>query len=117
MKLKFIIPLLAVLICSTLHSCSDDDVSKDDQENEVTFKVISNTPEAPITISEFLGEHLTIKDYWEGKYVTKKYSAQFSASCEDPEVLITGEIYVNGKLQLKREGNRYIQLTVNNIKR
>lgn len=99
-----------------MYSCSDDDdggaSKKEAQENEITFKVFSNTPDVPITISEFYGGTLVIKNSWEGSYTTKRWATQFTATCKDETVLITGEIYVNGKLKMKREGNKYIQLIV-----
>lgn len=119
MKSKISLILIPLFIGLCVLSCSDDDepYKKRDQENNIKFKVYSNTPEALIVISEFYGGTLIIKDHWEGGYTTKQYGTQFSATCEDGTVLITGEIYVNGKLRLKRDGNKYIKLVVDNIKR
>lgn len=119
MKINRITLILFSFICIFFYSCSDDDdeyLKRDNQENRITFKVRSNTPGVPITIDEFYGGVLIIKDYWEGEYVTKRYGAQFTANCEDKTVLITGEIYVNGKLKLRRDGNGQVRLIVNNIK-
>lgn len=114
-KIVFLL-LLSSIFCGSFFSCSEDDdggyAKKQNKENTVLFKVYSNTPTAPITIQDIPEGYLIIKDHWERQFVTKLYGAQFSASCDDKDVLITGEIYVNGKLLLKREGNRYISLNV-----
>ncbi|MDR1501573.1 MAG: hypothetical protein LBT43_03860 [Prevotella sp.] len=121
MRIKLFFILLSIIFLTSFYSCSDEDdggyIKKENQENEIRFKVYSNTSGVPVTISEFYGGTLVIKDYWEGGYVTKQYGAQFSVSCQDETVLLTGEIYVNGKLRLKKDGNKYIQLIVNDIKR
>lgn len=119
MKSKISLILISLFIGFCFLSCSDDDepFRKREQDNKVTFKVYSNTPDALIVISEFYGGTLTIKGHWEGEYSTKQYATQFTATCKDETVLLTGEIYVNGELRLKQEGNKYIQLIVKDIKR
>ncbi len=122
MNIKIISVLLSIIICSSLYSCSNEDgdggyARRRDQENAIMFRVYSNTPDVPITISEFYGGTLIIKDSWKGEYITKQYSTQFAATCKDETVLITGEVYVNGKLKLKKDGNKYIRLIVKDVKR
>lgn len=117
MKTKvLLLILISIFICGSFYSCSgeDDDFgySKlNNQENTIKFKVYSNTPGVPVKLSDFyFGTSLIIKDYWEGEFITKGWHTGFDASCEDETVLITGEIYVNGKLKLRREANRYLTL-------
>ncbi len=62
-KILFILIHLSISLC--FFSCSDDNQEKDNQENKVTFKVYSNTPDALIVISELYGGTITIKDHWE----------------------------------------------------
>lgn len=117
MKKNLLIILLPFFICCLFSSCSEDDdggySKKLNQENVIKFKVISNTLDAPVTISEFYGGNLIIKNSWENEFVTKDYGTHFFATCENETVLMTGEIYVNGKLKLRKEGNKRIELSVN----
>lgn len=122
MNIKIILVLLSIIICNSFCSCAgeDDDggfARRRDQENIILKKVLSNTPGIPITITGINGKYLIIKDSWEGEYVTKKSVVQLEAKCKDKRVLMTCEIYVNGKLRLKKEANSYVMLEVGDIKR
>lgn len=120
MKKGLVFILFSFFFCYTLISCSDDDEGyskRDNEENVVKFRVSSNTENVPIILSDFLGGTITIKNSWEGEFVTKGYGAHISAACEDETVLMTVEIYVNGKLKSRKEGNRYISLYANDIKK
>ncbi|MCH7403471.1 hypothetical protein ACFOUP_04730 [Belliella kenyensis] len=90
-----------------LVSCIDEEDIRD-KEHLVEYRVYSNTEGALILLSYY---DLTIKDNWSREFVTKSYYAQIVARCEDPTVLITAEIYVDGKLRAKMERNSYLNLT------
>ncbi|MUP36832.1 hypothetical protein [Labilibaculum euxinus] len=122
MKIKVILIFLSILVCGSFYSCSNEDddggyAKRRDQENTIKYKVSINTSDVPVSIRGINGLSLIIKDSWEGEYVTKKSLVQFEARCKDENVLITCEIYVNGKLRLKREGNAYVMLEIDDIKR
>lgn len=106
MRILFIFFIAAVLGVS---SCAPDDGGFSDlekQENEVLVKVHSNTPEAPIRVYGVGAEGgLIIKDKYERKFVTKAWSILVDARCDDPNVLIKVEIYVNGVLRRSKDGN------------
>jgi hypothetical protein len=116
MKIKNLFFLLSLIICCSFSSCSKDDdggySKKENQENVVKLKISTNTPGIPIKLNCYFGQPLIIKDNWEKKYITKQYGAQLTATCDDNAVLITAEIYVNGKLRKRSEGNNYIMLGV-----
>jgi hypothetical protein len=104
--------LVSMIICGSFYSCSGDDDDKEKQENAVKFKVYSNTKGVPITISGSYGGQLIIKDYWERDYVTKQWVVELSATCEVETVLISCEIYVNGKLKERNDGNNHVRVSV-----
>lgn len=80
-------------------SCHDDD----EKEYKIKYEVISNTAGAPIYVYNW---GITVKDYWCKEEVSdRSYSHGLKAQCDDPDVLITLNLYVNGKLQASREGN------------
>jgi hypothetical protein len=101
----FILQFFFLIIVLALTSCVEEDIDK--KEHLVETKVYSNTPGALITL-QYHG--LIIKDYWYNKVVTQDYFAQVYATCDDPTVLITAEIYVDGKLKAKKEANSYVNL-------
>jgi len=110
MKIKVFLVLFSILICCFFNSCSDDEdggYSKREKErHEIVLKVYSNTKGVPVSVQQ----GLTIKDYWESKYVTQMYGAQIQAYCVDLTVLLTGEIYVDGKLKAKGEANGVLKV-------
>lgn len=117
--MKLTVIMLLFVFSFFFSSCSSDDddyYKRDQQVNKIEYKVFSNTPDVPIRISEFPGGTLVIKNSWKGEYETKQYGASMTLSCEDENVLMTGEIYVNGKLKLREEGNRSVYLMVSGIK-
>lgn len=106
---------LIVFILGGLSSCSDEDDYKklDNQVNTVTFKVYSNSPGVPVTLTECCEEpYLIIKDSWERTVQTTAYGAHIDARCDDENTLLTGEIYINGRLKKKRESNGLLKLGV-----
>lgn len=75
----------------------------------VTKKLYSNTPGAKIRLTGGVpGAHLNIKGDWSDEYVTDSGIASLKAECDDPEVLITIEIYLNRKLEVKMQGNSWV---------
>lgn len=111
MKIKGLLILLTVIICSSLSSCSKDEdggFSKHaNEQHRVVLKVFSNTKGIPFSVQS----GLIVKDYWESEYDTKESFTQINARCDDATVLLTGEIYVDGKLKLKSEANSYLILS------
>jgi hypothetical protein len=103
MKFNSILILVLLFSWSMLSSCESDD----EKEHSVRLVVYSNTECVPIRLSEI---GLVIKDYWESssKGKSREY-AEIVARCDDPTVLITAEIYVNGKLRANKEGNGYVK--------
>lgn len=73
------------------------------------MKVYCNTKGVPVTINRFGGQkgYLIIKDYFEHTF-TSEGNGGITASCDDPEALITIEIYINGRLSVRKHGNRYL---------
>lgn len=102
MKLK----IMLLLICAAMSSCIEEK-DLNEEEHLVEYRVYSNTKGALISLSQY---DLKIKDYWDKKYVTKGYFAQIVARCDDPTVLITAEIYVDGKLKAKGQENGYLDI-------
>lgn len=117
MKIKKFLVLLPIIVGFCLFSCSEDEdggYSKlDNQVNKVEFKVYSNTADVPINIEGAPDSfYLTIKNYWNTTFTTKDWGTEFDARCSDPTVLITGEIYINGKLKLRKEANTLLHMYV-----
>lgn len=113
--MKHLYFFLFVFILGGLSSCSDEDDYKklDNQVNTVTFKVYSNSPGVPVTLTDCCpGPYLIIKNSWERTVSTMDYVAQIEAECEDKNTLITGEIYINGRLKRRSESNRFLKFAV-----
>lgn len=106
MKLKNAFLLISILC---LYSCSDD-IDIYEQENIVTYKVYSNTPGEPMTISGAGCLNLVIKDKWEKTELTKDFKVRMEVTCKDRNTLMTGEIYVNGKLKIRKEANSLLMI-------
>ena len=107
------INILILLLCFSLHSCSKEENDESEKEHIITLKIHSNTPESPIVLNGIgAGGYLIIKDKWEYTFSTRDYVAQLNAECNDKNVLIKGEIYVNGKLTASKEANNYINIYV-----
>lgn len=92
-------------------SCNSDETSIEDQLNTVTYKVMANG-DSPFTINGFHHTNLTTRHKWERTEQTKDYYASISVNCDDPTVLITIEIYKNGKLIERREANSRLNINV-----
>lgn len=102
--------LFSILFFISFMSCSKDDdggyAKLANQENEIEYKVYSNTKDVTMTLQD----GLIINDYWSEKFVTKGWTAQIVVTCKDPTVLITAEIYVNGVLKAKGEKNSFLSI-------
>lgn len=105
MKTRIILLIFSFITSAILCSCDKED--KEKKENQVTAKVVSNTFGVPVRVSGFGETELIIKDKWEKKIYTKDWSIRLEAQCDTPTVLLTVEIYVNGKLRDKGEGNKH----------
>ena len=109
--------LVLSIICLSFYSCSTDDDGGynklEDKENKVEYKVYTNSPGIPIRMYGYQGQQpLVIKESWMGEYITKAYGANMRLLCDDPSVLLTGEIYINGKLKIRREGNSTVMMEI-----
>lgn len=111
--MKHLYFFLIVFILGGLSSCSDEDDYKklDNQVNTVTFKVYSNSPDVPVRLSDCCPP-LIIKGSWERTVQTTDYKVQIDARCDDENTLLTGEIYVNGRLKKKWEANGLLKFAV-----
>ncbi|MFV0506292.1 MAG: hypothetical protein ACK5L5_06225 [Bacteroidales bacterium] len=105
LNIKTII-ILVIISLATFVSCVEEDVHN--QENEVTIKVLSNTPDAIISID--YPKELRVKSGWKYSYKTLDYLIRYSLRCKDSDVLISTEVYINGKLRVKDEGNSYLRV-------
>jgi hypothetical protein len=109
MRSKIVAILLFMLASVGFSSCSEDDdggyAKRAAQKNTVKFKIYTNTPGAPVDLYSYFGSPLRIKDSFEGEFVTDRTFVGFLVSGDDGDVLITGEIYVNGRLVEKRHAN------------
>lgn len=83
--------------------------NKDEQQALVKFVVRSKTLEAVVRVmTRFNNQPILIKSYWEKLgFVTVESGTyiRISASCKDPEVLLTTQIYVNDKLNAEKDAN------------
>lgn len=109
--------LLKVLLCVGLgimvFSCEqeDDDVRRQNEEHTVTMKIYCNTADVPVRVVGVCPNgYCTIKNYYEETSKTKHSSVGLSAHCDDPNALITLEIYVDGKLRVRSSDNRYVEV-------
>jgi len=107
MKAIFTISFI-IIFSLAFTGCSDeDDWQKiENLEHKVTIKLFSNTPGVPMT----LVDGLVVKDYWEYEAITKNFYVNFIAYCDEPTVLMTAEIYVNGKLKASNQGNQRVEV-------
>lgn len=109
MKEKILLIFSTIIILGLTFSCGKDDnyIDRSQEDNQVKTVIKSNSPDAVIRVLGLRsgGEILSIKDYWEEEVSTKSYGGQTIATCNDAEVLITIEKYVNGKLKDKVSGN------------
>ncbi|KGE14753.1 hypothetical protein [Sphingobacterium deserti] len=112
MNIRLLIHLLIILLGGFTSACSDDDEYIDQRNKEHLVKVVvySNTPDIPVLVDGVGpgGESIYIKNYWEKEVVSKSYATRIVATCEERTVLITIEIYVDGKLRATADGNSYV---------
>jgi hypothetical protein len=100
MKIKNLLILYSIVVCCIFNSCSKDDSSS---IHEVEVRVSSNTPDALVNVLIRPGNgEIQMKDKW--KFIqfidTDEFdSIDVGANCPDKDVLITVEIYVDGKIK------------------
>jgi len=106
--MKTIIVSSLIIFSLAYISCSEEDdwEKLDNLEHKVTIKLFSNTPGVPMTTIS----GLIVKDYWEYEIITKDYFANYIAYCSDPTVLMILELYVNGKLKARSQGDERVEL-------
>lgn len=106
MRIKLFCLLTLIAGLFLFSSCGDD------EHMTVKYVVRSNTPGAPIAVFySHPRNDLVIKDYWERTFVTERLQndyVTFVGKSEDPNVLITCELYIDGILRAKEEGNKRV---------
>ncbi len=107
MKIKILFSIIILLNLCLIGCSEEDEWSKlENKEHLVTYKIYSDREGVSLSY-----QGITVfKDYWETTFVTKAWSANFIARCEDPDVLVTAEIHVDGKLKARNQGNGYVSV-------
>jgi len=106
---KFIFNLLFVCLATVLFISCDDEIDLSEQVNNVTYKVKTDS-EVSFIINGFHGNNLVTKGNWEHSEKTKETFAMLCISCDSASALLSVEIYKNGKLLKKQEGNSFINV-------
>lgn len=113
MKLKLLFWIFIAVAISLSSACKKDAyVDRRLEEIKVKTVVYSNTPGAVITVNGVSSKILTIKERLEIEVMTASYFGQTIVRCDDPNVLITVEKYVWGKLKAKKSGNGRVEVNV-----
>ncbi len=97
-------------------ACSEEEEdykALENKETTIKVKIYTNSDDAPVYVTGggISSPYLIVKGKWENTYNTKNYFAGFEADCEDEKVLLTGELYVNGKLKIRKQANRWIKIS------
>lgn len=88
-------------------SCSSDE----NEKNDFTIEVLSNTPDSAVYISGSSLEGKYIKSYYKEKITLGNAEYRFSARCDDEKTLITIKLYnYRGKLIDEESGNKGITI-------
>ncbi len=82
------------------------------KKNRVKLVVKSNTPSIPVRVSSYVVEPILIKDFWEISFCTKDTCIELDATCTDKTVLLTLEVFVNGRLRETNYGNGYVRVAL-----
>lgn len=95
-----LIAFFAIAFATLTTSCNKEEY------NVVKLELVSYDPNAPVKVSHCFGS-FTVKGNWSNEYnwdeVPRK--SGMTAYCEDRNVLLRINIYVNGKLKNSKEGN------------
>jgi len=107
MKAIFTISFIIIFSLAFTGCYEEDDWQKlENLEHRVKYVLYSNTEGVPVRLEQ----GLIVKDYWESESVTKDFYTSFWARCDDPTVLMTAEIHVNGKLKARSQGNQRVEV-------
>lgn len=110
---RFITLALASLSLFIFSASCSKEVDIWEVENEVTYKFYTNTPGQPVVLMDCVeGPYLIVKENWERTIRTKNQYVGMDVTCEDPYTLLTCEIYVNGKLRRRKQGNRRVYISI-----
>ena len=105
MKHFFSILLCAVLFCS----CNNDE----EQIYKIRYVMRANTDSTIQMLWPSTG--LYVNKYYEGEEIAKEFDASNSAllhcRCEDPNTLMTGEIYIDGALKAKDSAYTFLEMS------
>lgn len=109
MKKKIIWFLLPLISLGLFQSCGDD-VSLEDQENYIEYRIYSDTPDSQLYVDAtgIDGYGVYVRNSFEKALTTKDFFAVIKVKCDDPKALISVELYVNKKLRVKTENNSYV---------
>ena len=99
---------MSILILTT-YSCDEDSIPLDDQENIVTYKVFSDEEDCLI-LRAWKGNKLVIKNGWENTETTKAWKTSICVTCDNPNALITAELYKNHRLVKTGQANSYLNI-------
>lgn len=112
--MKRILPcsILLLSFASLCSSCAEEDIAE--IENKVTYKFYTSAPGQSVKLQQCVGSRtpLNVTTNWERTAITKAKYAVMEASCEEPNTLLTCEIYVNNKLKVKKQRNKWIRISV-----
>lgn len=102
-RLYLFIALLSMVV--TVSSCSDDDEENWlDKENTVTYVIKSSDPTAELTVHGKDMLSFKLKGNWKHTETTTEVCVSMWVECEDPDVYVVCQIYVNGVLKAEGTG-------------
>lgn len=100
--------LLSILLLATLF-CS---CSKDEEETHLIKYVVQSNTDSTLHI--YFPKDTIVKKYWEYEelihFDAKSNIFSIKCGCNDPNTVMTGEIYVDGKQGGKNSDNTYLQV-------
>lgn len=113
--MKNVICILGIFMGLSFISCSSEETWEEleAKENVVVYEVICSDANATVHLSDLLYHPsiINVSSGWRGEVTSNSYSAPMTMQCDDPYVLMTGRIYVNGKLREERSGTSYVQVS------
>ena len=109
-KILFVL-LLFITMAFSYSSCSKE-TDLDEQKHRVEVRVKGDKEGVKIRMDSYFGTPMYFTESFEGEFITDAYCLSFDVFCDEPYVLLTLEIYVDGKLKVKRYGNRMVKSVI-----
>jgi len=102
--------ILLVLTIGTLfvfQSCDSDNTPIEERDNLIKYRITSDTPGAQLHVNAtgLKGSGLYVKEHFEKELYTKDFFAVIEVECDDPNVAIHVELFVNKKFRISDDGN------------